>query len=515
MLCNTIRRNPAKQLVRAFGASAQMKPIPVKPSLTQLVIDGKFVDSASGKTFSVVDPRTEEPVVDFAEADVEDMNRAVTAARRAFDEGPWPRMSGYERSRVMNKIADVLEANTETLANLETLDNGKPVKYSTHADVALSVQHFRYFAGYCDKIYGQTLPHSGNVQANTYLEPIGVAAQIIPWNFPLLMAAWKLGPSLATGCTSVLKTSEKTPLTGALLGKLCLDAGLPEGVLNVVAGKNISACEALVKDERVDKVAFTGSLATSKIIGRYITEANIKPFTQELGGKSPGIVFPDADIEKAVADSHFGLFFNHGQCCAASSRVFVHESVYDQFLEAAIKAAKARPVGDPFSDVEQGPLVDGLQFDKVMSYVESGKKDGATVAAGGSRIGTKGYFMEPTIFTDVDENSKIWKEEIFGPVMGIAKFSDEDDVIRRANATNFGLAAGMWTNNVNTINRVARGLRAGTIWVNCWNQYDNGTPFGGYKDSGTGREKGSMALNNYLQTKTVTIPMIGNLAWSR
>lgn len=498
-------------------AVPKISKIPTLPAATQLLIDGKFVDSASGKSFTVIDPRNGQSVTNFAEAGVEDMNRAVASARKAFDEGEWPRMSGYERSRVMNKIADVLEANTETLANLETLDNGKPVKYSTHADVNLTVQHFRYFAGYCDKIYGETLPHSGNIQANTYKEPIGVAAQIVPWNFPLLMAAWKLGPSLATGCTSVLKTSEKTPLTGALLGQLCLEAGLPKGVLNVVAGKDIDACKALVQDERVDKVAFTGSLATSKVIARYIADDNVrvKPYTQELGGKSPGIVFADADIDKAVADSHFGLFFNHGQCCAASSRIFVHWKVYDEFVEKAIKAANERAVGDPYSDVEQGPLVDDLQFDKVMAYIESGREEGAKLVAGGNRIGSSGYFVEPTIFCDIDEKSKIWTEEIFGPVMGIAKFFDEEDVIARANATNFGLAAGMWSNNVNTINRVARALRAGTIWVNCWNQFDNGTPFGGYKDSGTGREKGGMALNNYLQTKTVTIPQIGNLAWSR
>jgi len=462
-----------------------------------------------------VDPRTEETVCQFAEADVEDANRAVAAARKAFDEGAWPRMSGMDRGRVLLRLADLLEENSDMLANLETLDNGKPVKYSKHADVALSASHFRYMAGWADKVYGETLPHTGNFQANVYYEPIGVATQIVPWNFPLLMSAWKLAPSLAMGCTSVLKTSEKTPLTGVVLGHLAQEAGVPAGVLNVIAGKNLDACRAIVQDERVDKVAFTGSLATAKVINRYISESNVKPYTQELGGKSPALVFADADVDKAVADTHFGLFFNHGQCCCASSRVFVHEKVYDEFLEKAVKAAKERPVGDPYSDVEQGPLVDSLQFDKVMGYIQSGIDSGATVAAGGRRMFDKGYFVEPTIFTDVKDDAQIWKEEIFGPVLGITKFSSEEEAIRRANDTNFGLAAGVWSNNVDTINRVSRALRAGTIWVNCYNVFDNTTPFGGYKDSGTGREKGHYALKNYLQPKVVVMPQVGNLAWSR
>jgi len=515
MIGRFVARRANTLSARTFGAQTKMQAVPVKPEYTSMLIDGKFLNSGSGKTFEVIDPRTEDKICDFVEADVNDMNNAIGAARKAFDEGPWPRMSGRQRGEVLNRLADHMEKNAETLAALETLDNGKPLKYSKGADVALSIQHFRYMAGWADKIHGETLPHEGNIQANVYKEPIGVAAQIVPWNFPLLMAAWKLAPSLAVGCTSVLKSSEKTPLTAALLGKLALDAGLPEGVLNVVSGKNIEALEMLVKDERVDKVAFTGSTFTAKKIMHSLADANIKPFTQELGGKSPALIFPDCDLDLAVAQTHFGLFFNHGQCCCASSRVYVHEKVYDEFLEKSVKAAHDRPVGDPFTDVEQGPLVDQLQFDKVMGYIKEGKDAGATVAAGGGRMFDKGYFVEPTIFTDVKEDDKIWREEIFGPVMGIAKFSDEDDVIRRANNTSFGLAAGIFSNNVNTINRVAKGVRAGTIWVNCYNAFDNTTPFGGFKDSGVGREKGMYALSNYLQSKVVIMPQPGNHAWSR
>jgi len=508
------RSTAARLGARSFTAQAQMSPVPVVVTHKNSLINGSWVDA--DRTFDVVDPRTEELVCTFAEASVADVDAAVGAARKAFDEGPWPRMTGYERGRIIHKLADLIEENATTMGNLETLDNGKPVKYSIGADVGFSVTHLRYMAGWADKIAGQTISSNlGQYQNNVYMEPIGVAAQIVPWNFPLLMAIWKVAPSLAVGCTSVLKTSEKTPLTGAMLGALALEAGVPEGVLNVLSGKNVDACKALVQDVRVDKVAFTGSVATAQKVGHYIHDSNVKPYTQELGGKSPALIFQDADVDAAVAGTHFGLFFNHGQCCCASSRVFVHEKIYDEFLEKAVKAAEDRPVGDPFTDVEQGPLVDRIQFDKVQGYVEAGRASGATVAAGGNRLFDKGYFLEPTIFTNVDESSKIWQEEIFGPVLGIAKFSDEDDVVRRANATNFGLAAGIWSNDVNTVNRVAKNLRAGTVWVNCYNVFDNSTPFGGYKDSGTGREKGEFAIKNYLQTKCVVMPQVGFQAYNR
>jgi len=471
------------------------------------------VNSASGKTFAKIDPRTEKEICQFQSGGVEDVDRAVYAARKAFDEGPWPRMSGYERGRKLEKLAELINANAKELAALETLDNGKPVFWSENADIPLSAQHFQYFGGWADKIKGETIRHGvnqGNHLAYTLKEPIGVCGQIIPWNFPMLMAAWKLAPALACGNTVVLKPSEKTPITALELGKLALEAGIPEGVLNIVPGLGAEAGEALASHPLVNKIAFTGSVGTAKRIQQV---AGIIPMTHELGGKSPAIVFGDADIDQAVEKVHFGLFFNHGQCCCASSRVFVHESVYDEFVAKSVEKAKARSVGDPFESVDQGPQVDKIQFDRIMNYIDSGKNSGLSLAAGGARKGDVGYFIEPTIFVDMPDESKLMKEEIFGPVMGITKFKDEAEVIRRANDSNYGLAAGIFSSNVNTVTRVQRHIKAGTIWVNCYNIFDNATPFGGYKESGVGREKGEDALKNYLATKTITMPIEGDPAW--
>lgn len=402
----------------------------------------------------------------------------------------------------------------EEFAQLETLDNGKPIFFSRVADVPLSASHFHYFSGWADKIYGETITHGsefGHFDAKTLKEPIGVAAQIIPWNFPLLMAAWKLGPALATGCTVVLKPSEKTPMTALALGQLLLDAGLPEGVVNIVPGMG-DAGAMLAAHPMVDKVAFTGSVATAKKISANL---GIKPLTTELGGKSPMLVFGDCDVDTAVAQTNWGLFFNHGQCCCAGSRVYVHESIYDEFVEKAVAAASARKLGDPFGEVDQGPLVDKLQFDRVMGFINGAKESGVKIATGGAQFGDTGYFVEPTVMVDIADDNFAQRNEIFGPVMGVSKFSSEDEVIARANDSNFGLAAGVFTNDVHTINRVTRRLKAGTIWVNCYNVFDNATPFGGYKESGVGREKGPDALKNYLQTKTVVQPMTGDLGWYR
>lgn len=484
------------------------------PEQTKLLINGKFVNSVSGETFETIDPRTEEVVCLFSKANKEDVNKAVLASRKAFDEGPWPRMSGYERGRILDKIGEIIFEEKERLANLETLDNGKPLFFSTVADIPLSAQHFQYYGGWADKIHGETLTHDaafGRHFVQTLKEPIGVAAQIIPWNFPLLMAAWKLGPSLACGNTVVLKPSEKTPMTALALGKLMLDIGLPEGVVNIIPGDG-NAGSDLVKHPLIDKVAFTGSLNTAKKIQK---EIGIVPLTTELGGKSPAIVFPDADIQTAVDLTHWGLFFNQGQCCCAGSRVYAHESIYEEFVEKSIKAAKNRKVGDPFTEVDQGPQIDKLQFDRIMGYIDRAKKIGIKPATGGSRVKDVGFFVEPTIFTDLPDSAEIQQEEIFGPVMGISKWSDESDIINRANNSNYGLAAGIFSNNVHTINRVSRRLKAGTVWVNCYNNFDSATPFGGYKESGVGREKGPEGLKNYLQTKTVIQPLQGELGWYR
>lgn len=484
------------------------------PKHTKILINGQFIDSISGETFNTIDPRTEEYICSFSKSNKEDVNQAVLAARKAFDDGPWPRMSGYERGRILNKIGDMLFDQSEIFAALETLDNGKPIFFSTIADIPLSAQHFQYYGGWADKIYGQTLTHDaafGNFVAQTLKEPIGVTAQIIPWNFPLLMAAWKLAPTLACGNTVVLKPSEKTPITALALGQLMLEAGIPKGVINIVPGDGKTGA-SLAKHKLVDKVAFTGSLKTAKNIQK---EIGIIPLTTELGGKSPAIIFPDANIQQAVDLTHWACFFNHGQCCCAGTRVFVHESMYNEFVEKAVRAAKNRKIGDPFKEVDQGPQVDKLQFDRIMGYINRAIKSGLNLATGGSRIFDKGYFIEPTIFIDVPDSCEIQQEEIFGPVMGISKWNNENEVVKRANISNFGLAAGIFSENIHTINRVSRRLQAGTIWVNCYNNFDSATPFGGYKESGVGREKGVEGLKNYLQTKTIIQPLHGELSWYR
>merc|ERR1711976_915914 len=499
--------------MRSLSSKITHKVPKFLPEHAQLLINGEFVNSVSGETFETVDPRTEKIVSYFSKANKQDVNKAVLASRKAFDEGPWPRMSGYERGRILNKIGESIFEHKERLANLETLDNGKPLFFSTVADVPLSAQHFQYYAGWADKIHGNTLTHDsafGKHLVQTLKEPIGVAAQIIPWNFPLLMAAWKLGPALTCGNTVVLKSSEKTPVTALALGKLMLDAGLPEGVVNIISGDGKTGSD-LVKHPLINKVAFTGSLNTAKQIQK---EIGIVPLTTELGGKSPAIFFPDADVQTAVDLTHWGLFFNQGQCCCAGSRVFVHESIYEEFVEKAVKAAKNRKVGDPFQEVDQGPQIDKIQFERIMGYIDRARDLGIKPIVGGSRISQTGFFISPTIFTDLPDSTEIQQEEIFGPVMGISKWNKEEE-ISRANNSNFGLAAGIFSNNVHTINRVSRRLQAGTVWVNCYNNFDSATPFGGYKESGVGREKGYEGLNNYLQTKTVIQPLQGELGWYR
>mmetsp|Transcript_46299 Transcript_46299/g.83663 ORF Transcript_46299/g.83663 Transcript_46299/m.83663 type:complete len:582 (+) Transcript_46299:64-1809(+) len=501
------------EVKKAAAVVHKMQKPTVKPTLTQLLINGQWVNSETGKTFETIDPRTEEKICDFQAAGPADVRKAISAARDAFDNGPWPRMSAYERSRKLHKLADLIEENTEYLAQLETLDNGKPLFYSRNADIPFSVSHFRYFAGWADKVTGSTIPHStvqGTHFAYTLKEPLGVIGQIIPWNFPFLMAAWKLGPALATGNTVVLKPSEKTPMTAMELGRLALEAGIPEGVLNVVPGLGPEAGEALVTSELVNKIAFTGSVNTATRIQQL---AGIKPLTYELGGKSPAIVFGDADIDHAVETIHNGIFFNHGQCCCASSRIFVHASIYDEFVEKSIKRANQRQVGDPFATVDQGPQVDKIQFDKIMGYIKEGQDSGLTLAAGGARKFDTGFFIEPTIFVDMPDSSKLMKEEIFGPVMGITKFRSESEVLRRANDSKYGLAAGVFTESLDTAMRVSRHLQAGTIWINTYNVFDDAAPFGGYKESGVGREKGQEALSNYLATKCVTMPIKGDPKW--
>ncbi|KAF7134326.1 hypothetical protein RHSIM_Rhsim08G0170400 [Rhododendron simsii] len=532
-----LRRNSSLER-RSHGFStataATEEPItpPVQINYTQLLINGQFVDSASGKTFPTFDPRTCDVIAHVAEGDAEDINRAVSAARKAFDEGPWPRMSAYERSRILLRFADLIEKHSDELAALETWDNGKPYEQASKAELPLNFvkgptvsnvidcdtmfgYKFRSStnAGWADKIHGLTVPADGPYHVQTLHEPIGVAGQIIPWNFPLIMFAWKVGPALACGNTIVLKTAEQTPLTALYVAKLFHEAGLPPGVLNIVSGFGPTAGAALASHMDVDKIAFTGSTATGQIVFELAAKSNLKPVTLELGGKSPFIVCEDADVDKAVELAHFALFFNQGQCCCAGSRTFVHERVYDEFLEKSKARAMRRIVGDPFkSGVEQGPQIDSEQFEKVLRYIRSGVESSATLECGGGRLGSKGYYIQPTVFSNVQDDMLIAQDEIFGPVQSILKFNDLGDVIKRANATRYGLAAGVFTNNVDTANTLSRALRAGTVWVNCFDVFDAAIPFGGYKMSGVGREKGIYSLHNYLQVKAVVTPL-KNPAW--
>ncbi|GMP30354.1 hypothetical protein CsSME_00005059 [Camellia sinensis var. sinensis] len=417
-------------------------------------------------------------------------------------------MTAYERSRIMLRFADLLEKHSDHIAALETWDNGKPYEQAANEEIPLLIRLFRYYAGWADKIHGLTVPADGPYHVQTLHEPIGVAGQIIPWNFPLLMYAWKVGPALACGNTVVLKTAEQTPLSALYVSKLFHEAGLPPGVLNVISGFGPTAGAALASHMDVDKLAFTGSTDTGKIVLGLAAKSNLKPVTLELGGKSPVIVCEDADVDTAVELAHLALFFNQGQCCCAGSRTFVHERVYDEFIEKAKALALKRVVGDPFKKgVEQGPQIDSEQFKKILKYIRSGIEGGATLESGGERFGSKGYYIQPTVFSNVQDNMLIAKDEIFGPVQSILKFKDLDEVIRRANMTRYGLAAGVFTQNIDTANTLTRALKAGTVWINCFDIFDAAIPFGGYKMSGQGREKGIYSLNNYLQVKAVVTPL--------
>jgi aldehyde dehydrogenase (NAD+) len=416
-------------------------------------------------------------------------------------------MDARDRGRLLNRLADLIEKNLDELAALETLDNGKPIRDARAADLPLTIDCFRYYAGWADKIHGDTIPVRGNYFCYTRREPVGVCGQIIPWNFPMLMVAWKWGPALAAGCTIVMKPAEQTPLTCLRMAELALEAGFPPGVINVVPGYGPTAGAALVKHPGVDKIAFTGEYRTAQIIMADAAQS-LKRLTFELGGKSPNIVFADADLDAAVAGAELGLFFNQGQCCCAGSRLFVEQSVHDRFVEKIVTRARARVLGNPFSEkTTQGPQVDRAQFDKIISYIEQGKSQGAKCLTGGSRFGDKGFFIEPTVFTGVTDNMAIATDEIFGPVMNILSFKNADEVVERANTTFYGLAAAVWTRDVSKAHRIANSVRAGTVWVNCYDVFDAAAPFGGFKMSGMGRELGEAALANYTELKTVTMSL--------
>jgi phenylacetaldehyde dehydrogenase len=499
------------------AAAVEVTPTsPVGQYLTKpkkLLIGGKWGEAASGKTFATLNPATEEVLAQVAEGDAADIDKAVKSARLAFEDGPWSRITPSERGKLIWKLADLLEQHLDEFATIESLDNGKPRIIAAVADVPLAVDLFRYMAGWATKIEGNTIPISvpyapgTRYFAYTVREPVGVVGQIIPWNFPLLMAAWKLGPALAAGCTVVLKPAEQTPLSALRLGELICEAGFPDGVVNIVTGFGETAGAALASHSQVDKVAFTGSTEVGKLI-LQAAAGNLKKVSLELGGKSPNIVCADADLEVAIPGAAGAVFFNHGQCCCAGSRLYVEKKVFDKVIDGVSEQAKRIKVGsgmDP--STEMGPLVSAEQFQRVTGYLESGRSQGAKTVVGGHRSGSKGYFVEPTVLVDVKPDMKVVKEEIFGPVVVAIPVSDMSEVQEAANETNYGLAAGIWTNDIAKAHTLASQLRAGTVWINCYNIFDAALPFGGYKESGWGREMGHDVLELYTETKAVCVKL--------
>jgi phenylacetaldehyde dehydrogenase len=478
----------------------------------KILINGQWVEAASGKTFTTFNPATGEVLSRVAEGDKEDIDRAVKAARAAFDSGPWPNMTPSERGRLIWKLGDLIEKHLEEFAQIESLDNGKPLKVARVADVPLAADLFRYMAGLATKVEGNTIPISSGGGKTQYLvytvrEPVGVVGQIIPWNFPLLMAAWKLGPALATGCTVVLKPAEQTPLSALLLGELIREAGIPDGVVNIVPGFGETAGAALAAHPDVDKIAFTGSTEVGKLILKAAA-GNLKKVSLELGGKSPNIVLGDAEVDSAIEGAAGAIFFNHGQCCCAGSRLYIERDIFDKVVDGVAQQANRIHIGpgmDPATDM--GPLVSEEQLNRVCGYLESGISEGARAVAGGAREGTKGYFVKPTILVNTTENMKVVQEEIFGPVVTAIPFRNVEEIAAKANESIYGLAAGVWTRDIKKAHKIASLLRAGTVWINCYNVFDAALPFGGYKQSGWGREMGHEVLEQYTEVKAVCTPI--------
>src|SRR6516165_243053 len=492
--------------------------VPVDESVSQFVaktrqmlINGKWVNAASGKTFPTYNPATGEVLALVAEGDKEDIERAVAAARSAFDKGPWRKFSPSERGRLLWKLADLLEKHAEEFAQLECLDQGKPLFLTRAADIPVSIDQLRYYAGWATKIEGNTIPLSarpgGSFLAYTLREPIGVVGQIIPWNFPMIMATLKLAPALAVGCTAVLKPAEQTPLTALMLGELIEEVGFPEGVVNIVTGYGETAGAALAAHPQVDKIAFTGSTEVGKLIV-HAAAGNLKKVSLELGGKSPNIVFKDAEIDSAIPGAANAIFFNQGQVCCAGSRLYVEDKQFDKVVDGVSEIASKIQLGPGMEPTSQmGPLVSQEQLDRVCNYLESGLSEGAKAVTGGSREGHKGYFVKPTVLVNTNEKMKVVREEIFGPVVTVMPFSDVDDLIAKANNTQYGLAAAVWTRDIKKAHRIAAELRAGTVWINCYGVLDSAMPFGGYKQSGWGREMGHEMLELYTETKSVCTPI--------
>ncbi|KAL7808735.1 aldehyde dehydrogenase [Trichoderma aethiopicum] len=475
-----------------------------------LFIDGQWVESVEGRKFDTINPTNEQPIVAVSEAGPEDVDLAVKAARRAFT-GIWSKTPPTARGKLLVKLADLFEEDSDTLAAIESLDNGKALSMSK-VDIQIAADTLRYYGGWADKINGKTIDTDVEHFTYTRHEPIGVCGQIIPWNFPLVSLSMKIGPALACGNTVVVKTAEQTPLSSLYAATLMQKAGIPAGVVNVLSGFGKTAGAAIAAHPDIDKIAFTGSTAVGRSILQAAATSNIKKLTLELGGKSANIVFNDADVEEAVTWAHLGIFWNHGQVCCAGSRIYVQSGIYDDFIRSFKARASAVVIGDPFhQDTFQGPQISKVQFDRIMDYIQSGKDDGATLEMGGERHGTSGYFIQPTIFSNVSRNMKIVREEIFGPVCVICRFDTEREAIELANDSNYGLAAAIHTADINTTIRVSNELKAGTVWVNTYNALSYQVPFGGFKESGMGREMGEYALSDYTQVKSVRIKLKSNL----
>jgi acyl-CoA reductase-like NAD-dependent aldehyde dehydrogenase len=477
---------------------------------SEVFVGGQWRPPASGETYATINPATEEVSAQVAKGDERDIDLAVQAARRAFDQGPWPRMAAAERARVLWKLADLITANVDEMARLESINTGKTLFDSGKVELPFAAEVFRYYAGWTTKIHGETLNLRDGAFTFTLRQPLGVVGAIVPWNFPFLLASWKIAPALAAGNTLVLKPASLTPLTALRFAELTQEAGLPEGVFNLVPGPGGKAGMALVRHPGVDKIAFTGSTDVGKGIMREAA-GSLKRVSLELGGKSPNVVFADADMEAALRGAMTGIFYNKGEVCAAGSRLLVEQRVHDEFVGKLVERVKGLKVGDPMDKgTRMGPVVSAQQLETVLGYVEAGRREGATLAAGGERVRVgdgRGYFLQPTVFTGVSNTMRIAREEIFGPVLSVIPFKDADDAVAQGNETFYGLAAAVWTRDVGKALRVARALRAGTVWVNAYNLFDAALPFGGFKESGFGRELGQAGLDLYTEVKSVWVDL--------